>query len=293
MFYAPDIATLLVLPDTEAQHCVRVLRKQVGDVIDITDGKGFFYKALIVEAHPNHCEVQLLETQIQPLSWSNRIEIAVAPTKNLERIEWFVEKATEIGVNKITLLHTQHSERKDVKTERIQKIVVSAMKQSLKATLPEIQGMTAFKRFVRRPFEGLKCIAHCNQGEKQLLSTLLAGRSGDATPNTSTLLAGRSGDATPNTSTLFAERSGDAMPDAMPDATPDATSDTGENVMPDVLILIGPEGDFSESEVEEALAYGFLPISLGESRLRTETAALYALHAVHVLMSLRKGGITP
>ncbi|GAP71301.1 RsmE family RNA methyltransferase [Candidatus Symbiothrix dinenymphae] len=241
MFYAPDIATLLVLPDVEAQHCVRVLRRQVGDVIDITDGKGYFYKARIVEAHPQHCAVQLLDTQLQVPARSNRIEIAVAPTKQLERIEWFAEKATEIGFDKITLLQAQHSERKDVKTDRIQKIIVSAMKQSLKATLPEIQGMTAFSRFIRRPFEGLKCIAHCNQGEKQLLTTLFGG---------------------------------------------------SIEIMPNVLILIGPEGDFSEVEVEEAVAYGFLPISLGESRLRTETAALYALQTIHVIMSLRKGGIT-
>ncbi|GHT39155.1 ribosomal RNA small subunit methyltransferase E [Bacteroidia bacterium] len=238
MFYAPDIATSLVLPEAEAQHCVRVLRKQAGENIDITDGKGHFYTAEITDAHPKHCAVRIVETRIQPPLWHNRVEIAIAPTKNIDRIEWFAEKATEIGIDKITLLKTHHSERRDVKTDRIHKILVSAMKQSQKATLPEIQGMTDFKRFVGQPFEGQKYIAHCNEGEKPLLSTLYGEGIADQARNDN------------------------------------------------ALILIGPEGDFSEEEVAEALKHGFQAVSLGDSRLRTETAALYALQTIHIVNQL-------
>ncbi|GHT25449.1 ribosomal RNA small subunit methyltransferase E [Bacteroidia bacterium] len=237
MFYAPDIATSPVLPEAEAQHCVRVLRKQTGENIDITDGKGHFYTAEITDAHPKHCAVRIVETRTQPPLWHNRVEIAIAPTKNIDRIEWFAEKATEIGIDKITLLKTHHSERKDVKTDRIHKILVSAMKQSQKATLPEIQGMTDFQRFVGQPFEGQKYIAHCNEGEKPLLSALYGGIAGHARND-------------------------------------------------NALILIGPEGDFSEEEVAEALKHGFQAISLGDSRLRTETAALYALQTIHIVNQL-------
>jgi 16S rRNA (uracil1498-N3)-methyltransferase len=240
MFYAPDIADLPVLPEAEAQHCIRVLRKQMGDLIDITDGKGHFYTTEITEAHPKHCAVKIVETRIQPPLWHNRVEIAIAPTKNLDRIEWFAEKAVEIGIDKITLLKTHHSERTDVKIERIHKILVSAMKQSLKATLPEIQGLTDFQKFVKQPFEGEKYIGHCNAGEKPLLSVLYGGIAGQARND---------------------------------------EWQKGENA----LILIGPEGDFSEEEVAEALKCGFRAVSLGESRLRTETAALYALQTIHIV----------
>ncbi|GHT05075.1 ribosomal RNA small subunit methyltransferase E [Bacteroidia bacterium] len=231
LFYAPDIATGFTLPETESQHCVRVLRKQIGDLIDITDGQGHFYKAEITDAHPKHCAVNIVETRLQPPLWHTRIEIAIAPTKNLDRIEWFAEKATEIGIDKITLLKTHHSERKDVKVDRIHKILIAAMKQSMKARVPELQEMTAFKHFVKQPFDGQKYIAHCNSGDKQLLSTIYT---------------------------------------------------KGDNT----LILIGPEGDFSDDEVAEAIKNGFQPISLGESRLRTETAALYALQTVHIINQL-------
>ncbi|MDR0547109.1 MAG: 16S rRNA (uracil(1498)-N(3))-methyltransferase, partial [Dysgonamonadaceae bacterium] len=219
LFYAPDALIDGLLPESESQHCIRVLRKQTGDTIDITDGKGFFYKAQITEAHPKHCHIEILETIPYHSYWTNRIEIAIAPTKNLDRIEWFVEKATEIGVSKITFLKTRFSERKDLKTDRIRKILISAMKQSEKAVLPELQEMTDFKTFVNQPFSGQKAIAHCYAGEKPLFARWYC-------PN--------------------------------------------ENI----LVLIGPEGDFSEEEVVLATQNGFQAISLGESRLRTETAAL-------------------
>mgnify|MGYP000791233915 FL=1 len=199
-----------------------------GDEILLTDGKGFFYKAAISRAHPKHCEVSILESWRQPALWNSRIHVAVAPTKNMDRMEWFAEKATEIGIDAITCLHCRFSERKEVKTSRLEKILISAMKQSQKATLPQLEGMTDFKTFVGRPFKGRKFIAHCEDGKKTLLKRAYH---------------------------------------------------PGE----DVLVLIGPEGDFSPEEIHLALENGFEPISLGESRLRTETAALVACHTIHVL----------
>ena len=228
IFYTPDIAFRAELPEEEAGHCIRVLRLTEGDEILLTDGKGMFYKAAISHAHPKHCEVDILESWQQPALWNFQLHIAVAPTKNMDRMEWFAEKATEIGIDAITCLNCRFSERKEVKPARLEKILVSAMKQSQKATLPALTGMTDFRTFVTQPFDGRKFIAHCEEGDKKLLKQLYQ---------------------------------------------------PGENA----LVLIGPEGDFSPEEIELALKNGFLPISLGESRLRTETAALVACHTIHVL----------
>lgn len=228
IFYTPDIAVNPELPEEEAGHCIRVLRLSEGDEILLTDGKGMFYKAAIIRAHHKHCEVSILESWEQPALWNFRLHIAVAPTKNMDRMEWFTEKATEIGIDAITCLNCRFSERREVKPARLEKILVSAMKQSQKATLPVLTGMTDFKAFVKQPFEGRKFIAHCEEDEKKLLKEIYH---------------------------------------------------PGENA----LILIGPEGDFSPEEIELAMQQGFEPISLGESRLRTETAALVACHTIHVL----------
>lgn len=228
IFYAPDIATNPELPEEEANHCVRVLRLNEGDEILVTDGKGVFYKAAIRRANAKHCEISILENWRQPALWNFKLHIAVAPTKNMDRMEWFVEKATEIGIDTITCLNCRFSERKEVKTARLEKILVSAMKQSQKATLPRLNGMTDFKRFISEPFDGRKFIAHCEEEEKPLLKHVYH---------------------------------------------------PGENA----LILIGPEGDFSTEEIRLAEKNGFEAISLGESRLRTETAALVACHTIHVL----------
>ena len=228
LFYAPDIAINPILPEEESGHCVRVLRLGENDGIVLTDGIGHFHKATIIQAHPKRCMVSIQETWEQPQPWPVHIHLAVAPTKNIDRMEWFVEKATEIGINAITCLNCRFSERREIKTARLEKIMISAMKQSLKATLPRLEGMTDFQRFVKQPFNGRKFIAHCEEGDKRLLKqTYLAG----------------------------------------------------ENA----LILIGPEGDFSREEIESALSNGFEPISLGDTRLRTETAALVACHTIHVL----------
>lgn len=228
IFYTPDISVNPELPEEEAGHCIRVLRLSEGDEILLTDGKGSFYKASISRAHPKHSEVSILESWRQPALWGFQLHIAVAPTKNMDRMEWFAEKATEIGINGITCLNCRYSERREIKPARLEKIMVSAMKQSQKATLPGLAGMTDFQTFVKQPFDGRKFIAHCEDGDKTLLKQIYHPE---------------------------------------------------ENA----LILIGPEGDFSPEEIELALKHGFEPISLGDSRLRTETAALVACHTIHVL----------
>lgn len=228
IFYAPNIIADLELPHDEAIHCAKVLRKQEGDEILITDGQGHFYNAVLTMATQKHCLVNIVSEVPFIKNWNFSLQIAFAPTKNIERIEWFAEKATEIGIDEFSPLLCRYSERKDIKTARLEKILVSAMKQSQKACLPVLNELESFTSFVKKPFDGEKYIAHCYEGEKNLLKDIYS---------------------------------------------------KGENA----LILIGPEGDFSEQEVEDALANGFKPISLGESRLRTETAALVACHTIHVL----------
>lgn len=228
VFYTPEIATNNELPEEEAQHCTRVLRLNCGDEITLTDGKGCFYQAVISVATNKRCLVKVTETTEQPPLWKGKLHMAVAPTKNMDRNEWFAEKATEIGMDELTFLNCRFSERKVIKTDRIEKILVSAIKQSLKARLPKLNGITAFEKFVQQDFDGRKYIAHCNEGEKIPLKEALV---------------------------------------------------PGENS----LILIGPEGDFSPEEVALAQKNGFIAISLGNSRLRTETAALAACHTFNLI----------
>lgn len=230
VFYTPDIDTCPELPEEEAGHCLRVLRLGVGDEVMLTDGKGFFYKAVISAATGKRCQVKVVEKIEQEKFWKGHLHLAMAPTKNMDRIEWLAEKATEIGFDELSFLNCRFSERKVIKTERIEKIVVSAMKQSLKARKPIVNEMTDFAKFMQRDFQGQKFIAHCYEGEKPLLKEVLK---------------------------------------------------PGE----DALVLIGPEGDFSPEEVQKAEALGFQPISLGKSRLRTETAALVAVHMMNLFNS--------
>ena len=149
------------MPADEAAHCLRVVRLQAGEEIRLTDGKGMFYKAEITTATGKRCLFKVLEAVPHPKEWSGHLHLALAPTKNMDRIEWLAEKATEIGFDELTFLDCRYSERKVVKTERIDKILVSAMKQSHKARKPLLNGMEDFKRFVARPFAGQKFIAHC------------------------------------------------------------------------------------------------------------------------------------
>ena len=224
LFYAPDILENPFLPEEESAHCVKVLRQQLGDKICLTDGRGFFYKAVIVEANPRHCGVEILESESR-INRPNRLYVAVAPTKNLDRMEWLVEKLTEIGIDGIFFLSCHYSERRVLKTDRLLKIAVSAMKQSQRATLPVLGELTAYSHFLDqfRTFDRFIC--HCypeaEAGPRSLLNDCC--RAGH-----------------------------------------------------DALVLIGPEGDFSLEEVNLARSLGYLPVTLGEMRLRTETAALVA-----------------
>ena len=233
-FYAPDAATTHELPEEEAQHAVRVLRLDAGDEIMLMDGKGSFYLAEITEATKKRCFYQLKETLPQPRQWQGHLHLAMAPTKNLDRVEWLAEKATEIGFDELTFLNCKFSERKVLKTERIDKILISAMKQSHKAWKPILNEMTDFKDFMKRDFKGGKFICHCY------------GEENDVELGKKVLLK-------------------DAL-----------------KVGEDALVMVGPEGDFSVDEVLEAERNGFQSVSLGESRLRTETAALVAVHLMNL-----------
>ena len=228
VFYAPDIAINPELPEEEAGHCLRVLRLSIGDEVTLTDGIGNFYKAVISATGGKRCQVKVTETIPQEKGWNGYLHVAMAPTKNMDRTEWFVEKATEIGFDELPYLNCRISERKVIKNERIEKILISAIKQSLKARLPKLNEMTDFNKFINQEFKGQKFIAHCYEGEKPLLKDVLKA---------------------------------------------------GE----DALVLIGPEGDFSEGEVENFIVRVFTPFSLGISRILTESAALVACHTLNLL----------
>ncbi len=228
-FYAPDIASDPVLPETDSQHCVKVLRMREGDEVQVIDGKGGVYECRLVDAHPKHALLQVISRREQPLPWSQQITVAVAPTKMMDRMEWLVEKLTEVGFNRFVPLLCRYSERKDIKDERLRKIATSAMKQSLKAVLPDIQPMTPISTFIKECRAEQKFVAYCDPAiPRRLLTDLYR-------PGV------------------------------------------------DTAILIGPEGDFSQSEIQTAIDAGFQPVSLGDNRLRTETAALYACSAFHIL----------
>ena len=223
LFYVPDIAERWELSEEEAAHALRVLRLSVGDGLEITDGKGNLYRTTIDSISGKHCYVVPCAPLEKPKNWHGGVHIAIAPTKNMDRIEWFAEKATEIGLDAVTFLNCRFSERKVIKPERVERIVVSAMKQSLKYSKPLVGEMTAFKEFVMAERPGAKFIAHCYDSERLLLK--------------------------------------DVLP-------------VGE----EVTLLVGPEGDFSPEEVEMAIKAGYRPVSLGSSRLRTETAGLVGCH---------------
>ena len=228
MFYCPDILHSFTLSEEESQHAVRVLRLQAGDELELVDGAGGYYKAVISNPHPKHCEFVIKETFTEFGKRDYRLHIAIAPTKNIERLEWFIEKCTEIGIDEITPVICRFSERKIIKPERLEKIIVSAAKQSLKAYFPILNPMCSFRDFIQQTTVSQKFIAHCYEQDKQLLQRVY-------------------------------QKSSDAV------------------------ILIGPEGDFSPEEVQAAIQHQFQPVSLGSSRLRTETAGIAACHTVALM----------
>lgn len=161
-FYAPELQETLSLPEDEAKHCLKVLRHRCGDIIEVIDGKGYRYQCRIINDNPRKMEVEIVDRVEVIPAWNTFITIAVAPTKNLDRMEWLVEKLTEIGVNRFVPLLCRHSERKDLKVERLQRIAISAMKQSLKATLPVISPMTHFYEFIKTDESEARFIAYCD-----------------------------------------------------------------------------------------------------------------------------------
>lgn len=224
MFYTPDIATTQTLSEIESRHAIKVLRLKEGDTLTLLDGKGSIYKARITHAHAKQCAFDILSHTTYPRH-SYHLHIAIAPTKNIDRMEWFVEKCTEIGIDAITPIFCQFSERKRINEERLAKIIIAASKQSKRPHFPLLHPSTSFATFVQQKTTDQRYIAHCYDMPK---------------------------------SSLF------------------ETATTNQPIR----ILIGPEGDFSTEEVATATAEGYTPISLGENRLRTETAGVIACHTI-------------
>ncbi|MCX2431867.1 16S rRNA (uracil(1498)-N(3))-methyltransferase [Pedobacter sp. GR22-10] len=230
IFYTPDISkNTYTLNEEESKHCVRVLRLSKGTVVNLVDGIGGFYTAEIIDDHPKKVTLSVLNVEREFHKRNHYLHIAVAPTKNIDRLEWFLEKATELGIDEITPIITDRSERRIVKDDRLNKVITAAVKQSIKAYHPKLNEAISFDDFLKQPFEGERLIAHCIQdSEKKFISDL-------------------------------------AVPHQK------------------YLILIGPEGDFTPEEVGLALNKGFKPLTLGENRLRTETAALSVCFEINYL----------
>jgi 16S rRNA (uracil1498-N3)-methyltransferase len=228
LFYQPLIPEgVLHLDSEESKHCVRVLRKEKGDIIRVTDGKGFFYDVRITKPDARECAFEVVE-RIEEPSKEYSIHIAISPTKNADRLEWFVEKTVELGIDSITFIACKNTERPFIKLERLEKVAISAMKQSLKASFPRMNDLTKFSDFVKGAKEKSKFIAHVDANN----------------------------------------------PVHLKDTAPSSTSS---------LVLIGPEGDFSHEELSLANAEGFKKVSLGPSRLRTETAGIASCHILNLI----------
>jgi 16S rRNA (uracil1498-N3)-methyltransferase len=231
LFYTPDInpqVSQYFLNEEESTHCISVLRLGVNDEVQLIDGKGGLYVARIKDAHPKRTILDIVSVTEEYNKRNHYLHIAVAPTKNIERLEWFLEKATEIGIDEVSLIICQRSERKEAKVDRLNRIITSAIKQSLKAYHPVLNEAISFSKFLEKPFDGQKFIAHCEEGEKAGLRDIIQPKE-------------------------------------------------------KYLILIGPEGDFTPDEISSALNNGYKAITLGTSRLRTETAALEACFEANFL----------
>ena len=274
-FYTPSPETGQ-LPTDEAQHALRVLRLGMGEELFLMDGCGTFHRAVITEADNHHCRYRILESMPQQPEWTGTIHLAVAPTKNMDRMEWLAEKATEIGFDRLSLLDCRFSERHVVKTERLDKILVAAMKQSRKAWKPQLDEMTPFQRFITRPdLPAHRFIAHCYPPADIALTV---PKSSVTVPEGSVTV--------PEGFVTVPEGSPEGQnPFTVPEGSPEGQKpfllDLLSPCTP-ALVLIGPEGDFSIDEVRAAEAAGFRSVSLGTSRLRTETAALVAVHLMRL-----------
>lgn len=229
LFYSPQINTPFhTFNEEESKHCINVLRLTNGSIVYIIDGKGAFCKARIIDSHPKRCKIEVIEISTGYNKHNYYLHVAIAPTKNIDRFEWFVEKAVEIGVDEITPLLCEHSERKVIKLDRTEKVAIAAMKQSLKAYLPKINEIVEFSTFIKNSTDANKLIAHCAEHEKVLLQHAVQPKQ-------------------------------------------------------NVLIVIGPEGDFSATEIELAITNNYQAVSLGNSRLRTETAGVVSCCTIAVV----------
>lgn len=272
-FYVPDAANQVELPAEEATHALRVLRLKGGDEIFLMDGEGSFFRAEVTAASSKRCLYEIKEEMPQQRAWKGHIHLAIAPTKMMERIEWMAEKATEIGFDELSFLNCQFSERKVVKTPRIDKIVISAVKQSHKAWKPVVNELISFKEFIQTPRPGRKFICHCyEEVEKKDFFTEISGILNEAPAPAAT-----------ESSNADVATAASESPTADV-ATAAAESPTADAA--DITVLVGPEGDFSIDEVRLALENGYESVSLGTSRLRTETAGLVAVHMAHIARRL-------
>ncbi|MET2985687.1 16S rRNA (uracil(1498)-N(3))-methyltransferase [Aureibaculum conchae] len=231
LFYTSKItkdSNTFTFDKTESRHIVKVLRKKPNDQLFITNGKGELFTSEISIANDKNCTVKIINVETREKSWNYYLHVAIAPTKNIDRFEWFLEKATEIGIDEITPILCDHSERKIIKMDRLTRILESAMKQSLKFQLPKLNSLTSFSDLIMHNNSENLFIAHCEDSDKKTLKQLLKPQQ-------------------------------------------------------NATILIGPEGDFSNAEIETAIDKNFKPISLGKSRLRTETAGIVSLQTVSVI----------
>lgn len=229
-YYSPDLKRTLTLSAEEAHHCIKVLRRKPGDTIYVTDGKGKRYECEILKADTREIQLQIIDESTVNKKWNNQIILGVAPTKNADRMSWLVEKATEIGIDKICFFKSRNSERKNINIERLRRNAISAMNQSLKTYLPELSGPVNLKDFTE--YNSDKYFGYCDS-ETERAEFVKDYRGGD------------------------------------------------------VVILIGPEGDFDRDEVEMLRNNGFTAVTFGEERLRTETAALYGITAVHIINQMK------
>jgi 16S rRNA (uracil1498-N3)-methyltransferase len=228
-FYSPDIeGAFHTLDKDDSNHLVRVLRIKQGDKVFVTNGKGLVYECVVTDPNPRGCQLEIIQLKDGDDKRKFNLSIGIAPTKNINRFEWFLEKSTEIGIDTFIPVHTENSERKVIKEERLSRVITAAVKQSLKSFHPELKSMTSFSELIKLPFDGQKFIAYVDSTVKEELHHLCK-------PVTNT------------------------------------------------LVLIGPEGDFSTDEISLAREHGFIPVKLGPSRLRTETAGVVACHTINLV----------
>ena len=263
IFYSRKVdGSLCTLDEEESAHCVRVLRHREGDEIHVIDGEGTFYTCSIVDASPKAVGARVLGVEKDWGAHPYRLTMAVCPTKNIDRYEWFAEKGTELGLDEIVPVIGERSERKVFRSDRLERVLLSASKQSLKGAIPKIGEMVSVKEFVEKaPKDALRLIAYCFENEEAPRISIKDALLNDFAPG--------------GQNAAYTERERSEGGIGRPEAGRGGK-------LPEIVILIGPEGDFSRGEAEAALSSGFVPVHLGASRLRTETAALTAVEAVYL-----------